>query len=89
MNQQLERIATHLRAMQPEMKRLGDAIEPVLMVDVVAYIHQANLVQLKTIVNASAERMSDLVGCATALEDASCQLAAEIECENELCEGRR
>lgn len=83
MNQQLEQIASHLRAMQPEMKRLGDAISPVLMVDVVAYIHQANLVQCKTIVDALVDRVSDLVGCATELEDASCQLA------NELCEGRR
>lgn len=90
MNQQLEQIANHLRDMQPEMKRMAEAIKPAQpahVADVMQYISMANLDQCKMVIDILAIRVSDLVGCASELEDASCMIAREIS--NELCEGRR
>jgi hypothetical protein len=86
---QLETIATQLRAIRPEMQRLGEAIKPVSLTDVMDYINHADVKQCHHIILLLVERVSDLVGCASELEDAACSLADEIESENELCEGRR
>ena len=78
---QLEVIAANLKAMRPEMQRLGDAIKPASLTDVMDYISQADVKQCHHVILLLVERVSDLVGCATELEDAACSLADEIECE--------
>ena len=49
--------------------------------DLITHIQGASLDECKSIVDALAERVSDLVGCATELEDAACMIQMEIDAE--------
>lgn len=51
------------------------------LADIDNFITTASLRDCRHIVNSLTERVSDLSGCAVGLEDAACQLTAEIECE--------
>ena len=57
------------------------AIQRRRLSDVDLIITTATLRDCLHIINSLAERVSELTGCAVALEDAVCQLSAEIECE--------
>ena len=51
--------------------------------DLIAYIQSASLDQCKAIVDALVDRVSDLVGCATELEDAACMIQKELDADTE------
>lgn len=86
-------VIKHLRAAQPHMKAMGDALERYALPDVpqidrldalvgiAEFIETAYLLECKHIVNMLIERVSDLTGCAPELEDAACSLTRSIEAE--------
>ena len=51
--------------------------------DLITHIQGASLDECKSIVDSLAERVSDLVGCATELEDAACMIQMEIDADTE------
>lgn len=79
----LTQIANHLRAMRPDMQRLAGIGDAMTESRVIEYIERADMEQCKAIVDALMDRVGDLLGDATHLEDASAQLAAEIDTQDE------
>lgn len=78
----LMQIANHLKAMHPDMQRLAGIGDAIAESRVLEYIDGANLEQCKDIVDALVNRVGDLLGDATHLEDAAAQLASEIEAQD-------
>lgn len=84
-------VIKHLRAAQPHMQAIGDALErhavpafPRLdtLVEIANFIGNASLLECKHIINELIDRVSTLTGCAGELEDAACALTREIEAES-------
>ena len=75
----LEQIANHLKAMRPDMQRLAGIGDAMAESRVLEYIETADMQQCKDIIDALANRVVSLCGDASSLEDAACQLEAEIE----------
>ncbi|HLP99180.1 MAG TPA: hypothetical protein VK149_12130 [Sideroxyarcus sp.] len=83
-NQGLEQVIGHLKAMRPDMARLAKIGDAMAESRVLEYIESASLEQCKDIVDALANRVVALCGDASSLEDASHQLEAEIEAQDEI-----
>lgn len=105
---ELDQVTAELRAMQPNMKAMGDALDipdvPQMTVDgqrkakrlsrlddlveCAKFIEGASLVECKHIVNELIERVSELTGSASKLEDAAFALTDAIEYGEIDCDGR-
>ena len=75
----LEKIITELQAMRKDMQDLGKSTLPDL--NALEYIKTASLRDCKELIDALIDRVSDLVGEAGDLEDASHKLSLEIEAQ--------
>jgi butyrate kinase len=82
MNLDLDHIIERLKEMRPDMEKLAKSVTSD-MDNVISFIQTADLRQCKAIVDALIVRVSDEIGCAIELEDASCILSAHIGDENE------
>lgn len=81
MSEGLNQVIDHLRAMQTDMARMAQIGDAMAESRVLEYIEGADLKQCKDIVDALANRVADLSGDASSLEDAAFQLEAEIEAQ--------
>ncbi len=82
MSEGLNQVIHHLRAMQPDMKRMAQIGDAITESRVLEYIEGASMQQCKDVIDALAHRVVSLCGDASSLEDAACQLEAEIEAQD-------
>lgn len=97
MNSMTEAI-NHLRAAQPHMKAMGDALERYAvparqrlntLVEIADFIGNATLLECKHIINELIDRTSTITGCATELENAACALSRSIEIDGDAADSLR
>lgn len=90
--EQWEKVTAEIRAMQPHMKEMADILEPKPRLDslvkIAEFIGKADLLECTHIINELIERVSELTGSASELEDASCALTKAIKDEENDCDGR-
>ena len=73
-------IIDNLQLMQLDMQQMARCATKTAIIN---HINCASLDQCKTIVDALVDRVIDLVGCATELEDAACMIQKELDADTE------